>query len=70
MEPEELIMHVLCAGPIRRIDGRYADGFVVLDALEALIARGEAETYSVKGWDFVRLPEGASARDDGAESGV
>ena len=57
MEAEELIMHVLCAEPIRRIDGRYTDGFVDIDALEALITRGEVETYNVKGWDFVRLPE-------------
>ncbi len=56
-EGEVFILELLDAGHvIRRIDGRWPGGFVDLDALQALIDVGKAQTFLARGMTFVRKP--------------
>ena len=51
------ILQILAVEPIRRFDGRYSDGFVNLNALNALIAEGlaVAKQHEIGGMEFVFL---------------
>ena len=49
------IIDILKKEDIRAIDGRYSDGFVDIDDLLYLVSKGKAESYTEKGFTFIRL---------------
>jgi hypothetical protein len=57
MNDKETIKRILRCNFIRRIDGRYKDVFVSLDALEAMIQSGEAHVFQgADSVEFVSRP--------------
>ena len=55
MSKKEMITKILDAGGIiRKIDGRFQNSFVDMNALKQLIDSGYAEVYDNKGMEFVR----------------